>query len=672
MERRKKYILMGLGVFGFLLALYYAVAVIVSVHFFRQPIPAPATLAKYTVSRAADFVGFPWLYFRIPEEFEAEILKEDSARKAVHWRSYHHLLDDDNVPHNSFFYIAFPLFLLASIAASAGIYLRLTAAERAKPEAKRHDVFVRGVRCVSPSELCQMVKKGVSDPAAYVQTDGGNLIFSGNRLREHMSIFGASGTGKSQFLLAFLSSFFERKADETRVIIVDRKGEFFAHFGREGDIIFNPYDARSVKWSLFNELDMDANKADEMPADVRAVAKILFPERGGNVDPFWQQAAADVFCSAVMCCIRAGKTSNKDLVNFCNQSAADVIKVFSNLPDGLAAGRVLGDDPTSPTAGSILSVLKAGLQSLSVCPDGDFCVRDWLHQDDGGNLFLSSAGKNDSVFIPILALFVDLIGRELKEVPDGGAGGVRYLITVDELAAYPKMQTLHYLVAEARSKGVSCVLATQTIQKVLKIYGEKDGKDIIGNTKSKIIFRTIEAQDAEYLSKTIGASEVQREILAANENASILLGKVDGREGETKTKQIITEPVFLPGDLQTLDTGRAVVIHPAAGDAVAAVQFAPFSGEKTGVEFQPIDRETITAREYIEIKKQQDAEAAKKKEEEEKARGIAEAAQLMRNIEKTEQTEEKKEDNQPQQTEEKAEAAGSVEPEPKKKKGYLL
>lgn len=685
MEQRKKHILIGWGMLGFLLALYYAVAVIVSVHFFRQPIPAPATLAKYTISRAADLVCFPWFYFRFPTEFEVEILKEAGEMRQVHWRSYHYLLDGDNVPHIRFFYYIFPWYFLAAIAASGCTYLYLTAGERATPEAKRKDVFVRGVRRLDPAEFCNRIKKAVKDIAAIIKTNGGALIFSGSRLREHLAIFGASGTGKSQFLLAFLFSFFQRKSDQTRVIIVDRKGEFYAYFGSESDVIFNPYDARSASWSLFNELDVETEEADEMSPDVRAVAKILYPERGANVDPFWQKAAADVFCSAVMYCILKGGTTNKDLVKFCNQGAADIIKAFSDLPDGLAAG-VLGDDPSNPTTASILSVLRTGLEPLTVCSDGAFSVRDWMHQEGGGNLFLSSAGKNDNVFIPILTLFIDLIGREIKEMPDSGSGGVRYLIVLDELAAYPKMNTLHYLVAEARSKGISVVIATQTIQKILQVYGEKDGKDILGNTKSKVIFCMKEAQDAEYLSKTIGASEVQREVLAANENASILLGRTDGRIGETRTKQIVSEPVFLPGDLQTLETGKAVVIHPSAGEAVAAVQFAPFEGEKKNVEFQPIEREKIAARDFA-------AEAAKKAKEEEKEKGIAEAQELIRNVEAA-QAEKKKEeargrgadaeDHKKEKTncqplpssskvdEKAADVIKEPEKERPKKKGYLL
>ena len=642
MEPQKKIFLKYFIIpFAALMLLYYGVAWGVSSKIFHQNPPEPETLLKYTVSRVADMAGFEWLSFSLPEEFREKILHDvPDYPHSVPIYFYHYILDyagaDHEPPHKTIFYVAFPWYLLAALIICKLYETYKLSTIPKTPEAKRGDVYIRGVRRVDPSSFCKMIKKAVLDPIASVMTDGGELLFSSNRLREHVAIFGASGTGKSQFLLAFLASFFSNKTAEIRAIIIDRKGEFWAYFGDDRqDIIFNPFDCRSQKWSLFNELDIPEDFAEE-PPDVRAVAKILFP--GNKKDPFWENAAADVFCSAVAVCIRRGTTTNKDLVNFCNSSAAEIIRAFRDLPIGLAAGRVLGDDPSSLTAGSILSTLKTGIHPLAVCEDGDFSVKDWIHNGTG-SLYLSSAGKNDTVFIPVLTILFDMIGREVKELADSGSGGVKYLFVIDELAAYPKLNTLHFLVAEARSKGVSVVIATQTIQKVLQVYGEKEGRDVLGNTKTKVIFRTIEADDARYLSKTIGAGELQRTQRAENENASTVFGRVDGREGTTKTKQIVNEAVFLTGDLQTLDTGNAIVIHPAAGEAVAKLKFDPFRGEKRGIEFDPVKEKTVSARDFGEIEKQRAAAEAEKKKAEEKKKEEEAARKAAEEEEKRKQEE---------------------------------
>lgn len=610
MEKEKKITLLYfIAPLALLFGLYALTAWGVSTKIYHQPAPEPLTLIKYSISRFADFIGFDFFYFSLPSEWEAAIMQAVPDFPTMYpIRHYHLLLDHINKP---IFYKIFPYYALGSILACFCFKLyKGIGITDATPEAKRADVYSRGARLVSPESFCKTIKKAVDDPAAAVMTNGGALYFSGNRLREHMAVFGASGTGKSQLMLSFLDSFFDNKSPETRCIIVDRKGEFFAHFGKPGDILFNPFDARSVKWSLFNELDVP-EKLEKIPDDVKAISKILFP--GNKKDPFWEQSAAKEFCSAVAYCILSGKLTNRDFVNFCMQECAEVVKAFKTLPQELAAGLVIAGNPT--TGGSIHSTFQNGVEMFSACPDGDFSVKDWI-KNGRGNLYLSSAGRNDNVFIPILSLFVDLIGREVKELDDNGGGGVKYLFLIDELAAYPAMTTLHFLVAEARSKGVSVIVATQTIQKMLKTYGVKDGKDIIGNCKTKIIFRTGEEEDASYLSKTIGSSEVQRTQRAENENASTVFGRVDGREGTTTTKQIITEAAVLSSDLLTLDTGNAIVLHPCAGADVAKLKFDPFRGKKNGVEFEPIREKTVSAREFAELEKKRKEEEEKRKQEE--------------------------------------------------------
>lgn len=646
-----------------LMGLYVLLAVAVSLFIFEQPAPQVATLFKYLLSQLADFGGISFFKFALPTEWAGWILENyPDAPQTWPINDYHLLLDRLPHPH-PLVYEVFPYHFFAAVVVSL-FSLRMEAGKKDRlPEAKREDVYSRGIRRVLPEEFCQKIKKEVKDIAAVVATDGGELVFSANRMREHMSVFGASGTGKSQFLLAFLSSFFAHRQPGTRVIIVDRKGEFYAHFREEGDIIYNPFDERSAKWSLFNELEIPEGFT-RIPPDVWAIAKILFPPPK-NADPFWQDAAAKVFCSAVVSCIRTGKTSNQDLVDFCHQDWEAVVKAMKALPPGLDTGRIVSANPT--TGGSILSTAQNGVQKLSVCPDGDFSIRQWLHSGRG-NLYLSSAGRNDSVFIPILSLMIDLIGREMKEMPDGGAGGVRYLIVIDELAAYPAMKTLHYLVAEARSKGVAVVIATQTIQKMLNTYGEKDGKDIIANTKCKVLFQMGEEGDANYLSRTIGNAEIQRTQRSDNKSTSLTGNQSAHR---TKTKQIVQETVFLPSDLMTIGTGSAVVLHPCAGETVAKLKFECFQGQKRDIEFWPVRERTVGARDFAEIEKRR-AEVELERQKRENLRKRAEWEQSRIEREEAEKMEREEKQKAKAEAQEKA-AAQPEQAQPKKEyDDYLL
>ena len=111
--------------------------------------------------------------------------------------------------------------------------------------------------------------------------------------------------------------------------------------------------------------------------------------------------------------------------------------------------------------------------------------------------------------------------------------------------------------------------------------------------------------------------------------------------GETKTKQIVTEAVFLASDLMTLETGNAVVLHPCAGKAVSKIRFAPFSGKKQGIEFEPIKEKTVSAREFAKLAQKRAAEEAERKKKEAEEKKKVEEAQRAEE-EKKKMEEEKK------------------------------
>ena len=79
-------------------------------------------------------------------------------------------------------------------------------------------------------------------------------------------VFGATGTGKSTVMDSFLPKIRERG---DRCFVIDLDGSFYARHGLPGDLILNPYDARSVQWSPFAELVSDE--------DYRRIAEAMIP-----------------------------------------------------------------------------------------------------------------------------------------------------------------------------------------------------------------------------------------------------------------------------------------------------------------------------------------------------------------------------------------------------------
>ena len=69
----------------------------------------------------------------------------------------------------------------------------------------------------------------------------------------HFKLIGTTGTGKSTAIAALLQGALERG---DRAVVADADGGYAARFyePRRGDVILNPFDARSAKWDPFAEV----------------------------------------------------------------------------------------------------------------------------------------------------------------------------------------------------------------------------------------------------------------------------------------------------------------------------------------------------------------------------------------------------------------------------------
>ena len=66
----------------------------------------------------------------------------------------------------------------------------------------------------------------------------------------HLLVAGSTGSGKSVLLREMAFSALLRG---DRIIVADPNGDMVAKFFQPGDVVLNPYDARGVGWSFFNE-----------------------------------------------------------------------------------------------------------------------------------------------------------------------------------------------------------------------------------------------------------------------------------------------------------------------------------------------------------------------------------------------------------------------------------
>lgn len=582
-----------------LMALYFFIGSAINVHW-GQAYLYPDTMLKYTLSIIFDKLDISILFFGIPDEYRGYFQTVSGMGNALMQLpicNFHLLME--KLP-MKMTYIMFPYWLVISLTASLIIFGAKTAAISAEESAKSNDKTVRGARKLSSYMYCAK-SAHTTNPGLSLPCVDGNLVISQFAEKQHFAILGASGTGKSSLLLSMIARWRQRG---TKLILIDRKGEFYAKFGDPSkDIIFNPYYIRSVNWSLFNEFGLDRKqKFEKISPQLKATVYTLFgitPSMSAK-EGFWRKNAAAVFISALCYLTLHGKTSNQDAQDFFAQPLTSVLACFKTLPLPMQIGvAALGDNGGTEQAAGTLSTLADRTSELGCCQDGDFSIRRWMTESDpDASLFISMAGEYGDSFSSLVSLFLDLISCAVKNAKDDGGQKTRFVFVVDELASLPQLFTLVMLLSQGRSKGISTILANQTYTEIEKIYGET-AKHIIGNAQNRFLFRMSEPTNAKYFSDLTGSAEVQRETISKNLSSGSMLSIGQVREGENTTKQLTIDPVFLPSDYAGLQIGEAVAQIADIGGVSSRVKFKYEKFPSVNAEYEPLETDYVVAKDVV-------------------------------------------------------------------------
>ena len=162
-------------------------------------------------------------------------------------------------------------------------------------------------RWAKKGEVKRQLKK--IDPKAYTADAAGLVVMNnGKELwvdngEAHNIVIGATGSGKTQAVVFPLVQSLAKKGES--MIITDPKGEIYEQTAtmlreRGYNIVLlnfrspqngNSWNPMSLPYNLYKEGNTD--KAIELLEDL--ALNILYEEKHGNADPFWEKSAADYF-----------------------------------------------------------------------------------------------------------------------------------------------------------------------------------------------------------------------------------------------------------------------------------------------------------------------------------------------------------------------------------------
>ncbi|MGA8707322.1 MAG: type IV secretion system DNA-binding domain-containing protein, partial [Steroidobacteraceae bacterium] len=360
---------------------------------------------------------------------------------------------------------------------------------------------------------------------------------------KHFKIIGTTGTGKSTAIRELLSSALLRGH---RVVIADPDGSYLRRFydAERGDVILNPFDARSVRWNLFGEI--------RQPYDAEQLARSLLPDPESG-DRTWCGYARTLLTAVMRQAHDTGVRNAGELYRLIVMAPVEELR-------SLCAGT-----PAQPffeehnmrmfdSIRSVASSAVASLEHVAAQQEGrSLSVRDWI----GGDGETPAAGKGGVLFITYRADQIAALRSTVSawmriaifEAMAGPERDQHLWFVVDELDALGKIDGLKDALARVRKFGGRCILGFQSVAQVSVTYGAGDAHTIVENCGNTLILRCSASEGggtSRFASTLIGQREVVRQTSSRTQRPDELLGSV------TRSEHISIEPAVMDSEIEQL------------------------------------------------------------------------------------------------------------------------
>ncbi len=361
-------------------------------------------------------------------------------------------------------------------------------------------------------------------------------------LSKHLMLIGGTGSGKSNVFYHLIAQIKKQLTPNDVMIIFDTKGDYYNLFKGKNDIVIgnsSTYYSISEKWNIFKEITADGWEEHKIEMNTNEISWSIFNDTiEKSKDPFFPNAARDLFASIISLLIMNGRNDKKFREkNFYNSELKKAI-------EGSTILEIKNLIETQPSLKSVLSYIGDGTngQALGVYADllgtfrklftgifaenGLFSIRNFIHAKGGRTLFIEYDLSIGSILSPIYSLLFDLalkesLGRSHKE-------GNVYLIC-DEFKLLPHLEHIDDGINFGRSLGVKVIAGLQSINQLTEIYGEQRGKNIAAGFSTYIAFRANDVHTREFVTNLHGKNYVMERyktltntIKEENRNANVV------------------------------------------------------------------------------------------------------------------------------------------------------
>ena len=397
--------------------------------------------------------------------------------------------------------------------------------------AKKNDGYARWAKKYEVKKQLKPVdpKAYTADAAGIVVINNGKKLWVDNG-EAHNVVIGATGSGKTQIVVFPMVHSLAKKGES--MIITDPKGEIYEQTGemlreRGYNIILlnfrspqngNSWNPMSLPYKLYKEGNTD--KAIELLDDL--ALNILYEEKAGNADPFWEKSAADYFTGLALGLFEDAKEDEVNLNSMNLMSSLgeerfggpnnNYIKEYFNMKDPSkpayvnASGTVFSAEDTKQ---GVLSTFK---QKVKIFASRDNLSEMLAHSDfdmkeiGRGKIAVFMIVQDEKKTLhPLATIFIKQMYETLIDVAQESGGKLPYRANfiLDEFANMPRLKDVTTMVTAARSRLIRFTFIIQNYAQLTQVYGKEDAETIKGNCNIMYLI-SAELSALEEISKLCG------------------------------------------------------------------------------------------------------------------------------------------------------------------------
>lgn len=382
----------------------------------------------------------------------------------------------------------------------------------------------------------QNESKYLSDYVVSFPSYNNNIYLNSELLSKHLLLIGAIGTGKTNVIHKVMKDI-NNLDQNSFAMIFDTKGDFYRYYNKEKDILISTdktYRSVTNFYNVFKEIKAYSNDVEEQRSFAREIAKSYFVDRKNESQPFFSNAAQQIFAN-ILIAFNEGLIekndqkvlrSKEDIFNLkpakkSELSNATIWDFFQNHSDSEIAAilkechfrnteSAVGDARSKQALG-VFGELRSMIEDYFTDAFGqsdvnkDISIIETVRNKNGVKIFIEYDLTKGQVLSPVYSLLFDLALKEA--LGRNKSSGDCYFI-IDELKLLPKLNHLEDALNFGRSLGVKCVCGIQNIHQLEDAYGEFTAKSLLSGFMNVFSFYVLDFQTRKYIIDNFGENYV--------------------------------------------------------------------------------------------------------------------------------------------------------------------